>query len=72
MAQEVQSPTFGPLKIVRSPVNMSRTPTSLRRAAPVPGGHTDEVLAEYGFKPEEIAALRRDGVIGMKQKAAAT
>ena len=32
--------------------------------APLAGQHTDEVAREAGYSPEEIAALRRDGVIG--------
>jgi crotonobetainyl-CoA:carnitine CoA-transferase CaiB-like acyl-CoA transferase len=27
------------------------------------GQHTDEVLAEYGFSKEEIAALRASGTV---------
>jgi formyl-CoA transferase len=32
---------------------------------PVPdlGQHTDAVLSELGLRPEDIASLRRDGVI---------
>ncbi len=41
----------------------SRTPTRLDRPPPPPGGHTDEVLGERGFRPDEIAALRDAGVI---------
>ena len=33
---------------------MSRTPAEVRRAAPLLGQHTDEVLAELGFTPEKI------------------
>jgi alpha-methylacyl-CoA racemase len=42
----------------------SRTPGGVRSAAPAPGAHSDEVLAEWGFASDEIAALRRAGVIG--------
>lgn len=34
------------------------TPTALRRPPPHPGEHTDELLAEAGFDPEGIRALR--------------
>lgn len=42
----------------------SRTPGSARPGAARPGIHGDEVLAECGFAPDEIAALRRTGVVG--------
>jgi crotonobetainyl-CoA:carnitine CoA-transferase CaiB-like acyl-CoA transferase len=33
---------------VRSPVTFSRTPASVRSAAPAPGGDTESVLEEFG------------------------
>jgi crotonobetainyl-CoA:carnitine CoA-transferase CaiB-like acyl-CoA transferase len=63
LAQAVDSPRYGPLTLVRSPVRLSRTSSALRSAAPVPGGDTANVLAEYGYPPEEIAALEASGAI---------
>jgi crotonobetainyl-CoA:carnitine CoA-transferase CaiB-like acyl-CoA transferase len=63
MAQAVESPRYGPLTLVRSPVRLSRTSTSLRSAAPVPGVDTATVLAEYGYAPDEIDALEAAGAI---------
>jgi crotonobetainyl-CoA:carnitine CoA-transferase CaiB-like acyl-CoA transferase len=70
MAQTVESPHLGKLTIVRSPTRLSRTPTALRRAAPILGGDTDEVLKEYGYTPQEISAMRAQGVVGIEQSAA--
>jgi formyl-CoA transferase len=70
MAQTVESPRLGKLTIVRSPTRLSRTPTALRRAAPIPGGDTDEVLKEYGYSPAEISAMRAQGAVGIEQPAA--
>ncbi len=67
LAQTVESERLGKLTLVRSPVRLSRTSTSLRRAAPVPGGETDEVLKEYGYTPEQIAELKGSGAVGMAQ-----
>jgi crotonobetainyl-CoA:carnitine CoA-transferase CaiB-like acyl-CoA transferase len=72
MAQTVESELYGPLRLVRSPTRLSRTSTSLRRAAPAPGGDTEVVLRELGYSPEEIAGLQHDRVVGMKPSVAAT
>jgi alpha-methylacyl-CoA racemase len=41
----------------------SRTKPEIKRAAPKPGEHTDQVLAEWGFTSDEIAKLRDTGAI---------
>jgi formyl-CoA transferase len=68
MAQDVESPRYGSLTLVRSPVRLSRTSTSLRSAAPVPGADTAAVLAEYGYSPDEIAALEASGAISTAEQ----
>jgi formyl-CoA transferase len=45
------------------PVKLSRTPGAVTRAAPKLGEHTDEVLTEYGFDADEIAALHTGGIL---------
>jgi alpha-methylacyl-CoA racemase len=40
-----------------------RTPPELLRPPPHAGQHTDEALADWGFAPVEIAALRGSGAI---------
>ncbi len=59
MAQNGRERRVRDLTLVRSPVRLSRTSTSLRRAAPMPGGHTEEVLREYGYSADEIARFKR-------------
>jgi crotonobetainyl-CoA:carnitine CoA-transferase CaiB-like acyl-CoA transferase len=66
MAGEVDAGPRGRLRIVRSPLNMSRTPPSLRRAAPLGGQDTDEVLREHGYDQATIDSLRVQGVVGQK------
>jgi crotonobetainyl-CoA:carnitine CoA-transferase CaiB-like acyl-CoA transferase len=63
LAQQVESPRYGPLTLVRSPVRLSRTSTALRSAAPVAGGDTAAVLSEYGYSGDEIAKLEASGAI---------
>jgi crotonobetainyl-CoA:carnitine CoA-transferase CaiB-like acyl-CoA transferase len=44
-------------------VDLSDTPGRFRHRAPTLGEHTDEVLAELGYKPADIAELRTRNVI---------
>ena len=37
------------------------TPGGVRRAPPLQGQHTEELLGELGYRPEQIAALLREG-----------
>jgi crotonobetainyl-CoA:carnitine CoA-transferase CaiB-like acyl-CoA transferase len=49
---------------VCNPVHFSATPVEYRRAAPILGEHTEEVLArDLGYSPQKIAALRDRGTI---------
>ena len=46
-----------------TPVDLSDTPGRFRHRAPTLGEHTDEILAELGYKPADIAELRTRNVI---------
>ena len=46
MAVETQHTKAGPFTVLGSPVKLSATPASIRRAAPTLGEHTDEILGE--------------------------
>ncbi|HXH81409.1 MAG TPA: CaiB/BaiF CoA-transferase family protein [Candidatus Tectomicrobia bacterium] len=63
MATTVTHPRLGELTVQNLPVTLSRTPGAVRTPTPDMGQHTDEVLAELGYSSEEIAELRRDGVV---------
>jgi len=52
------------IEVVRSPVEFSATPASIRRGAPELGEHTEEVLLEHGYTWEDISALKDKGAIG--------
>jgi crotonobetainyl-CoA:carnitine CoA-transferase CaiB-like acyl-CoA transferase len=52
-----------PAPVARVPVDLSETPGAVRRRAPLLGEHTREILAELGYAPADIAALRQKGVV---------
>ncbi len=49
------------------PVKLSETPGAIRRAPPLHGEQSAEVLREAGYAEVEIAALAKDGVIGLRR-----
>uniref|UniRef100_A0A8J4M6P7 CoA transferase n=1 Tax=Acidicaldus sp. TaxID=1872105 RepID=A0A8J4M6P7_9PROT len=51
-----------------TPIKLSRTPGGPRTAPPRFAEHTDDVLAGFGFAPDDIAALERDGVITRRRR----
>jgi len=63
IAQSVMHPQRGELQLVGQPVDLSRTPASLRTPTPEAGEHTDEVLSDYGIDADRISALRASGAI---------
>lgn len=62
---EMQHPRLGTLRNIRSPITMSGAPveTHPRNAAPEIGQHTDDVLRELGFTPEQIGKLREAKIV---------
>jgi crotonobetainyl-CoA:carnitine CoA-transferase CaiB-like acyl-CoA transferase len=63
--EPVEHPVNGSIRHSTLPIRFSAGPALLnRRHAPLLGEHNDELLAELGVAPEEIAALMADGTIG--------
>jgi crotonobetainyl-CoA:carnitine CoA-transferase CaiB-like acyl-CoA transferase len=52
-----------PVPIADTAVRLSATPGGIRHRAPLLGEHTDAVLAELGYGPEDIKALRQNEVV---------
>lgn len=48
---------------ISQPMQLSRTPAQVATPAPGWGEHTDEVLAEIGFTPEQIKAFHDSGAV---------
>jgi len=64
MIAEVPHPTIGTLRLAGIPIKYSATPGAVRRAPPLLGEHTDDVLTEVlGYSSDRIAALRRQGAL---------
>lgn len=62
MVKEIESRHLGHQRLVGQPVQLERTPSTIARAAPRRGEHTEEVLAELGLEAAEIQRLRAASV----------
>jgi len=60
---EVVDPDAGPVLMPAVAPRLSRTPGEIRWTGPRLGEHTEQVLAEVGLSPDDVAALRAAGVV---------
>src|ERR1700730_12281573 len=65
MIVETMHPTAGKVASIGLPIKFSETPGSVRRAAPLLGQHTREVLREHGFSDAEADEMAAVGAIEM-------
>jgi formyl-CoA transferase len=63
MAKPTQHYALGDIEVVGQGVNLSKTPFTVRAAAPDQGVHTAEVLREFGYSAAAIEGLKQRGVI---------
>ena len=56
--QRVMHPKLGEIPVVGTPLKFSRMSPGVRSAAPLRGEHTDTVLADLGYTPDQIKSLR--------------
>jgi crotonobetainyl-CoA:carnitine CoA-transferase CaiB-like acyl-CoA transferase len=60
---ELDHPEAGPVKLLKHPVRYSSGEPAVRHMPPSLGEHTEEVLLEAGFSPEDIDRFRQVGAI---------
>jgi crotonobetainyl-CoA:carnitine CoA-transferase CaiB-like acyl-CoA transferase len=62
MLKKVVSKHLGEQSLMGQPVTLTRTPSTIARAAPKRGEHSAEILAEIGYAPDELQRLKAAGV----------
>ncbi len=67
MVTEVTHPVAGKMKTIGAPVKFEQTPGGVKRAAPLFGQHTHEVLSAAGYSDAQIAGLAKNQVITLAE-----
>ena len=62
MLQKVTSARLGEQALMRQPVTLARTPSSIARATPRRGEHSEEVFLDIGYTREDLARMKALGV----------
>jgi crotonobetainyl-CoA:carnitine CoA-transferase CaiB-like acyl-CoA transferase len=62
MVKEVVSVHLGAQRLVGQPMQLERTPSTIARAAPRRGEHTEEILTEMGLSAGDLARMKSTGV----------
>jgi crotonobetainyl-CoA:carnitine CoA-transferase CaiB-like acyl-CoA transferase len=62
MVKAVVSDRLGPQRLVGQPMQLERTPSTIARAAPRRGEHTEEVLLELGVSRDDLVRMKAAGV----------
>ena len=63
MVVDLDHPRAGRIRVNGVPVKFSETPGAVRMPPPVLGEHSEAILRSIGIGGDEIAALRKEGVI---------
>ena len=62
MLKKVTSPRLGEQLLMGQPVTLTRTPSTIARATPRRGEHSEEVFLEIGYTREDLARMKATGV----------
>lgn len=68
VVEEVKHSVLGTIPVARGPLWIGGAPTPVRRAAPMLGEHTVEILNECGYSKGTIASLRADGLVATESR----
>ncbi|MDK1024791.1 MAG: CoA transferase [Gammaproteobacteria bacterium] len=60
---ETEHPHAGKLRQARPAARFDKTPTEIRRGAPLLGEHNEDILIELGYSSEDLKELIKQGVI---------
>jgi len=63
IAESVDHPKLGKIKLVGQAMKLSRTPSKLKKAAPDKGEHTNEVNRDLGYSKSEIKKFKMENTI---------
>jgi len=63
MLVEIPHPLKEKLTVIGSPIKLSRTPVEYRKAPPMLGEHTNEILSRV-VDEEKLEALKAQGIVG--------
>lgn len=63
MAEQVEHPELGPIRLIAQPIAMSRSVGTIDSAAPTRGEHTDAILREIGYGAADIEALHANRAV---------
>ncbi len=63
MRIELAHPLAGTVPLVGSPMRLSATPVRYRRAPPLLGEHSEDILRELGHSDDQIDSLKAGGII---------
>ncbi len=60
---EIAHPLLGHFKTLANPIHFSETPPVYRHPPPLLGQHSEDILAELEYSPDEIAGLKEKGAV---------
>ena len=63
VTEEVEHPVAGRVRLLRFPLEFSSGRAGVRRLPPASGEHTEQILRELGYVPEDVERLRQARVI---------
>ncbi|UTR07128.1 CoA transferase [Alkalihalobacillus sp. LMS6] len=63
MCMSMEHPSLGALKLVGSPLKLSKSPVKMIKPPPLYGEHTEQVLRELGYTKDDIEGFRQNHII---------